>query len=130
MAVRPRDSLLVLFTLAAVIGASALHSAVAGQAADPALPRGPNRWTTRGPGGGTILAMAVDPTDPSTIYAGAWDYYEPFGSRVYKSTDGGPRSLTTPRGAAREPTQSACSSRWTERRAGRSPAAIWTTRLT
>src|SRR5438132_12764701 len=89
MAVRPRDSLLVLFTLAAVIGASALHSAVAGQAADPALPRGPNRWTTRGPGGGTILAMAVDPTDPSTIYAGAWDYYEPFGTGVYKSTDGG-----------------------------------------
>ena len=87
MAVRPRDSLLVLVTLATVIGASPLHSAVAGQAAGH--PGGPNRWTTRGPGGGTILAMAVDPTDPSTIYAGAWDYYEPFGTGVYKSTDGG-----------------------------------------
>jgi hypothetical protein len=34
---------------------------------------GINRWTTRGPGNGTILALAVDPTTPPILYAGGPD---------------------------------------------------------
>jgi photosystem II stability/assembly factor-like uncharacterized protein len=38
-------------------------------------------WTGHGPEGGPISALAVDPTNPLTLYAG--------GSGVFKSTDGG-----------------------------------------
>ena len=41
------------------------------------------RWTSNGPEGGTILSLAIDPTDTSTLYAGT----ERGG--VFKSTDGG-----------------------------------------
>jgi photosystem II stability/assembly factor-like uncharacterized protein len=44
---------------------------------------GTDTWTTTGPGGGRILALAIDPETPATVYAGTW------GSGVYKSTDGG-----------------------------------------
>jgi photosystem II stability/assembly factor-like uncharacterized protein len=66
------------------------------------LPTGPNRWTTHGPGGATVAAMAIDPAHPSTVYAGAWDYWDRPGTGVYKSTDGGRgwrltnRGLTSP----------------------------------
>ncbi len=40
-----------------------------------------NRWTGRGPSGGTIFALAVDPQNPSTLYAGTYG--------VARSTDGG-----------------------------------------
>ena len=40
-------------------------------------------WTTNGPDGGTIRALAVDPASPDTVYAGTW------GGGVYKSTNGG-----------------------------------------
>lgn len=39
-------------------------------------------WSQIGPEGGTAASMAVDPTDPKTVYVGA------FGG-IYKSTDGG-----------------------------------------
>ena len=42
-----------------------------------------NTWISHGPEGGIILALAVDPLTPTTLYAGA-----SFGG-VYKSTDSG-----------------------------------------
>jgi hypothetical protein len=39
-------------------------------------------WTNLGPGG-TITALAIDPVNRNTLYAGAK------GGKVYKSTDGG-----------------------------------------
>lgn len=48
-----------------------------------ALRAGCNEWTTSGPWGGTIQALAVDPFTPTTVYAAAeWGI-------LYKSTDGG-----------------------------------------
>jgi hypothetical protein len=44
---------------------------------------GINQWTSNGPEGGRISALAIDPTTPSTLYAGTP------GQGVYKSTDGG-----------------------------------------
>ena len=44
---------------------------------------GINGWTSRGPDGGIILALAVDPQNPSTVYAGT------AGGGVFKSTNGG-----------------------------------------
>jgi photosystem II stability/assembly factor-like uncharacterized protein len=46
---------------------------------------GVNVWTTNGPGGGTIRALAIDPHTPTTLYAGVRG--APGG--VFKSTDGG-----------------------------------------
>ena len=40
-------------------------------------------WTSIGPEGGTIHALAVDPSTPTTIYAVT------FGGGTFKSTDGG-----------------------------------------
>ena len=40
-------------------------------------------WTSTGPEGGTIHALAVDPAIPTTIYAVT------FGGGTFKSTDGG-----------------------------------------
>jgi photosystem II stability/assembly factor-like uncharacterized protein len=47
------------------------------------LEAGTNQWTTHGPGGGTITILAVDPSAPSTLYAGTE------GGGAFKSTDGG-----------------------------------------
>jgi len=44
---------------------------------------GNNVWTSHGPDGGMINALAIDPTTPSTLYAGTW------GGGVFKSADGG-----------------------------------------
>ena len=44
---------------------------------------GTNVWTSNGPEGGVIYALAIDPTNPSTLYAGTW------GGGVFKSTNGG-----------------------------------------
>jgi hypothetical protein len=30
-------------------------------------------WTTNGPGGGDVLALAIDPWSPGTLYAGTSD---------------------------------------------------------
>src|SRR5262249_13169214 len=43
---------------------------------------GPNVWTSIGPDGGAVSALAIDPQSPSTIYAAT------FGG-IFKSTDGG-----------------------------------------
>ncbi len=40
-------------------------------------------WTSIGPEGGTIFGLAIDPTTPTTLYAGT------FGGVVFKSADGG-----------------------------------------
>jgi len=43
---------------------------------------GINEWSRVGPKGGTVQALAVDPSNSETIYAGTWD-------GVFKSTDAG-----------------------------------------
>ena len=42
-----------------------------------------NAWSSIGPEGGWIYALAIDPTTPSTLYAGT------YGGGVFKSTNGG-----------------------------------------
>ncbi len=44
---------------------------------------GTNVWTSNGPEGGVIYALAIDPATPSTLYAGT------DGGGVFKSTNGG-----------------------------------------
>ena len=44
---------------------------------------GVNAWTTNGPDGGPIAALAIDPSNPATLYAGTE------GGGVFKSTNGG-----------------------------------------
>jgi hypothetical protein len=41
-----------------------------------------NAWTGIGPEGGWIYALAIDPTNPNTIYAGT------YGGGVFKSANG------------------------------------------
>src|SRR5262245_2873097 len=71
MQIEPRVRHLVL--LVAVLLAGALIPAAAGV----------NRWTPFGPGNGPILAFAVSPGEPGTLYAS-----HEFGC-VFKSTDAG-----------------------------------------
>jgi hypothetical protein len=42
---------------------------------------GINEWTSIGPDGGYIQALAIDPQNPGTVYAST-------GFNVYRSTDG------------------------------------------
>jgi hypothetical protein len=44
---------------------------------------GINVWTSHGPPGGDVRALAIDPNTPSTLYAGT------FVDGVFKSTDAG-----------------------------------------
>ncbi len=46
------------------------------------------RWTSFGPGGGTVLSLAVDPGDPSTVYATAGVLDGESGT-IYRSADRG-----------------------------------------
>jgi hypothetical protein len=46
-------------------------------------------WRGIGPWAATILALAIDPATPTTIYAGAGGTYGLDGGGVYKSTNGG-----------------------------------------
>ena len=48
-----------------------------------AVSAGVNVWTTNGPGGIDIRALAIDPANPATLYAGS------YGNGVFKSTDSG-----------------------------------------
>ena len=48
------------------------------------LTAGPNVWTSIGPYGGWVRALAVDPNRPGTVYAGG-----PFESAIFKTMDGG-----------------------------------------
>jgi hypothetical protein len=50
--------------------------------ASVALAQGPT-WANIGPDGGGILALAIDPTTPATLYAGT------YGGGVFKRTNGG-----------------------------------------
>jgi hypothetical protein len=43
---------------------------------------GMNVWTTHGPHGASVTALAIDPTTPNTLYAGTYG-----GRRVFHSTD-------------------------------------------
>src|SRR5438309_6849213 len=44
---------------------------------------GVNSWTSIGPDGGWIFALAIDPVTPATLYAGTYR------GGVFKSTNGG-----------------------------------------
>lgn len=46
---------------------------------------GLNAWTGNGPPGGDVSTLAIDPQNPSTLYAGT------FAAGMFKSTDGGDR---------------------------------------
>ncbi len=48
---------------------------------------GVNEWTSQGPSGGHVVALAIDPATPSTLYAAT----VAGSGGVYKSTDGGAR---------------------------------------
>src|SRR3954451_7584728 len=72
---RPRRALPVVMTLLA------LGWGLAARAASP--------WTAFGPGGGSVLSLAVDPGNPGLVYAVAGGLYAgPFGT-LYRSSDGG-----------------------------------------
>jgi photosystem II stability/assembly factor-like uncharacterized protein len=59
--------LLILLALLMSIGWLSIFSAI---------------WTRIGPEGGAIVALAIDPQTPTTLYAGTYD-------GVFQSTDGG-----------------------------------------
>jgi photosystem II stability/assembly factor-like uncharacterized protein len=44
---------------------------------------GVNVWTTNGPEGGDVRALAIDPANPATVYVGT------FGNGIFKSSNGG-----------------------------------------
>jgi len=59
-----------------------------------AVPADTHTWTTNGPGGGSIGAIAIDPSNPSTLYAGTGypsfgGAFVGYGGGIFKSTDGG-----------------------------------------
>jgi photosystem II stability/assembly factor-like uncharacterized protein len=56
---------------------------IVGACAYPAV-AGVDRWTTNGPEGGDVGAIAVDPSNPATVYAGLYN-----GNGIFKSTNGG-----------------------------------------
>lgn len=49
----------------------------------PPANAGRGEWTTNGPAGADVEQIAIDPTDPSTIYLATW------GSGVFRSTNAG-----------------------------------------
>ncbi len=49
---------------------------------------GINEWTSQGPYGGSVHALAIDPNTPATIYAASFAL-DTAGGTVFKSTDGG-----------------------------------------
>ncbi|MBZ5536700.1 MAG: hypothetical protein LAO31_12160 [Acidobacteriia bacterium] len=55
---------------------------------------GVDAWTSNGPEGGWIYALATDPTNPNTVYAGS------YGGSVFKSTIGGATWTTVNSGLA------------------------------
>src|SRR5437899_4495019 len=74
-----RRTLLTRLVLAGVVWLGGLHGAQAGV----------DVWTTTGPEGGTIRALAIDPQNPATLYAAVSRNASPDSSDVYKSTDAG-----------------------------------------
>src|SRR5712671_6279687 len=62
---------------------AAFLPAVAWLAGLQSVMAGIGEWTSSGPGGGTVQALAIDPRNAATLYAGG------VGSGVFKSADGG-----------------------------------------
>src|SRR4051812_13363404 len=54
-----------------------------------AAPAAPPPWTAFGPGGGSVLSLAVDPGNPGLVYAVAGFLYAGPSGTLYRSTDGG-----------------------------------------
>jgi photosystem II stability/assembly factor-like uncharacterized protein len=50
---------------------------------------GSNTWTRVGPNGASLATVAIDPQNPSTVYAANSGYFSPEPAQVFKSTDGG-----------------------------------------
>ena len=48
-----------------------------------------NPWTPFGPGGGSVLSLAVDPRDPAEVYAIGTGVLDNLNDSLFKSTDGG-----------------------------------------
>jgi len=65
-----------------ILRAAALHGLLLAAASNPVL-ADINLWTTHGPGGGVVNALAIDPTAPGTLVAGT------HGGGVYITTGGG-----------------------------------------
>jgi len=74
-----RRTLLTRLVLAGVVWLGGLHGAQAGV----------DVWTTTGPEGGTVQALAIDPQNPATLYAAVRHNASPESTDVYKSTDAG-----------------------------------------
>src|SRR5262250_1271240 len=66
-----------------VWSAAALTCAVLILASACTAQAGFNVWTSHGPPGGDVHALAINPTTPSIVYAGV------FGAGVFKTTDAG-----------------------------------------
>src|SRR5437867_7677484 len=73
---------IVVRTISAGLRATPLLLALSWMGAFTDLQAGTNEWTTTGPAGGTIWALAVDPGTPATVYAATQ-------RGVFKSIDGG-----------------------------------------
>jgi photosystem II stability/assembly factor-like uncharacterized protein len=72
----------VVVCVAALVAASISQAVARGEASAPSAS---GRWVSLGPDGGPVLALAIDPTDPTVIDAGSQ-----LGT-VYKSENGGAR---------------------------------------
>jgi len=70
-------------TVAARLVAGALLSISAWLVGLHGAEAGVNAWTTSGPDGGTVYALAIDPQAPTTLYAGTR-----YGG-LFRSADGG-----------------------------------------
>ncbi len=91
----PRTALLPILVFFALTLAAALHGSQRGpapakpkQAAKTTAPKNrvpdstPAVWTALGPWGGTVLGLAIDPTDTNTVWAATRE-------GLFKTTDGG-----------------------------------------
>src|SRR6266581_2865911 len=74
----------IALPLASIATASAKQSdfGLVSSASSQENPLSLNRWSSNGPEGGTAVSLAIDRSDPATIYVAT-------GSGVFKSTDGG-----------------------------------------
>src|SRR2546425_9658706 len=59
-----------------------LGSGLLSSAQNQENPQSLNRWSSNGPDGGEVLSLAIDPSNPATIYAGT-------AVGLFKSTNGG-----------------------------------------
>src|SRR5437773_12282861 len=87
MAMRPtaRGSVLLAFLFSATCPLTWAQDTTSNRAASAVASdaNSVRAWTSGGPYGGNIHALAIDPTSPATLYAGTFD------GGVFKSTDSG-----------------------------------------